>query len=343
MSRPLPARPNLDHLKAQAKDLLDAHRRRELEAFARIRAHVPAFAGMSDDALARAGFALHDAQSAIAREYGFASWAELRDQVAAMAEPPVARDVAAAAALAAAQQFAAAASLPPEVMDAVREALLHRVPAASVTTPERVPVLPLRNAVAFPGAVIPLDISRPTTLRAVDAARAHSPALLAIFAQHAAETDQPSAAELHTTGCLCTVLHHVARDAGPASIIVEGVRWIRLEALEQTEPYYLARVADVALAAAEDDQRDQLAALAGRLRDTARKVAVKMVTGRDRALELIDRTEDVGRLADLIMSSFPHTVADAASYAAEPQLVHRLERTLAVLDAELAKPTVSTT
>jgi len=343
MSRPLPARPNLDHLKAQAKDLLDAHRRREPEAFARIRAHVPAFAAMSDDALARAGFALHDAQSAIAREYGFASWAELRDKLAAMVEPPAAPADVDAARLATAQRFVAAAGLPAEVVDSVREALARRGAAAGVPTPERVPVLPLRNAVAFPGGVIPLDIQRPTTLRAVDAARAHTPALLAIFAQHAAETEQPSAAELHTTGCLCSVLHHVARDAGPASIIIEGVRWIRLEALEQTEPYYLARVSDVALDPAGDDQRDQLAALAHRLRDTARKVAGRMVIGRDQALAVIDQTDDAGRLADLVMSSFPHTVADAASYAAESQRVRRLERALAVLDAELAKPAASAT
>lgn len=343
MSRQLPARPNLDHLKAQAKDLLDAHRRREPEAFARIRAHVPAFAAMSDDALARAGFALHDAQSAIAREYGFASWAELRDKLAAVAEPPPAPDAAAAAAarLATAQQYVAAAGLPAEVVDSVREALAHRGAAAGVPTPERVPVLPLRNAVAFPGVVIPLDISRPSTLRAVDAARAHPPALLAIFAQHAAATEQPSAAELHATGCLCSVLHHVARDAGPASIIIEGVRWIRLEALEQTEPYYLARVSDVELEPTADDQRDQLAALAHRLRDTARKVAGQLVTGRDQALAVVEQTDDAGRLADLVMSYFPHTVADAAAYAAESQPVRRLERALAVLDAELVKPAAS--
>src|SRR5215468_9892895 len=89
MSRQLPAKPHLDHLKAQAKDLLDAHRRGEPEAFERIRASVPAFARMSDEELARATFALHDAQSAIAREYGFPSWAELRDKVAALnAAPP---------------------------------------------------------------------------------------------------------------------------------------------------------------------------------------------------------------------------------------------------------------
>jgi hypothetical protein len=43
----LPPKPILEHLKSQAKDLLDAHRRGEPEAFARIRAAVPAFAHKS--------------------------------------------------------------------------------------------------------------------------------------------------------------------------------------------------------------------------------------------------------------------------------------------------------
>lgn len=86
MRRELPAKPNLEHLKSQAKDLVDAHRRGEPEAFARIRASVPAFANWSDEQIARGPFALHDAQSAIAREYGCASWAELRTKVAGGAD-----------------------------------------------------------------------------------------------------------------------------------------------------------------------------------------------------------------------------------------------------------------
>ena len=83
-----PTRPNLDHLKKQAKDLLDAQQRGEPEALARIRDALPSHAGMSDDELARAPFALHDAQSAIAREYGHKSWSDLRDEVASRQPAP---------------------------------------------------------------------------------------------------------------------------------------------------------------------------------------------------------------------------------------------------------------
>src|SRR4051794_875981 len=160
MTRQLPSRPSLEHLKAQAKDLLDAHQRGEPEAFERIRASVPAFARMSDDQLARAAFALHDAQSAIAREYGFASWAELRDKVAALNAAPPSPEVAVAGQAA---QAAAALGLPPEAAAEIEAAVARRESTAAAPTPAVVPMLPLRNAVAFPGAVIPIDVSRATT------------------------------------------------------------------------------------------------------------------------------------------------------------------------------------
>src|SRR5688500_6053682 len=74
MQRELPNKPNLDHLKKQAKDLLEAFKRGEPEAIERFRASLPSFAKAT-------ALALHDAQSTIAREYGYASWAALRAAV----------------------------------------------------------------------------------------------------------------------------------------------------------------------------------------------------------------------------------------------------------------------
>lgn len=69
----LPARPHLDHLKKQAKALLDGIRRQDLQAFERIRLSLPAAAGHDHAAIAAMDLRLHDAQSCIAREYGFGS------------------------------------------------------------------------------------------------------------------------------------------------------------------------------------------------------------------------------------------------------------------------------
>lgn len=79
----LPARPDLGHLKKQAKQLLAALRDGAPEAFARLRRHLPAAAWRTDAAIAALDLRLHDAQSCLAREHSFASWTELAGFVAA--------------------------------------------------------------------------------------------------------------------------------------------------------------------------------------------------------------------------------------------------------------------
>src|SRR6185369_3844428 len=77
-----PDRPSLEQLKKQAKTLLHAAQTRESAALQRFAA-LPAFAGSSVEAIGAADLALHDAQSVIAREYGFPSWNALREEVEA--------------------------------------------------------------------------------------------------------------------------------------------------------------------------------------------------------------------------------------------------------------------
>ncbi|MGJ7530294.1 ankyrin repeat domain-containing protein [Variovorax sp. GB1P17] len=88
----IPARPDIDHLKKQAKALLVLCRNNDPTALARFRDALPAAANKSDTAIAALGLRLHDAQSCIAREYGFASWADLNGFVLArraQADDPV--------------------------------------------------------------------------------------------------------------------------------------------------------------------------------------------------------------------------------------------------------------
>ena len=75
-----PDRFNLDHLKKQAKELIRRYRSRDPAAMARFRQALPA-AGRSDDDISSLALRLHDAQSCIAREYGFVSWPDLKRYV----------------------------------------------------------------------------------------------------------------------------------------------------------------------------------------------------------------------------------------------------------------------
>ncbi len=78
MSRDLPARPSLEHLKHQARQLLRALKRGDPAALVRCRA-----VGTAADVGAKLADALH----VIAREYGFPSWPGLTEHLAADREP----------------------------------------------------------------------------------------------------------------------------------------------------------------------------------------------------------------------------------------------------------------
>jgi hypothetical protein len=94
-SHPLPQRPNLAHLKHQAKDLLKAHRAAEAQALSRIRQSLPRSHDATDDQIAGSQFQLSDALFVIAREYGFGDWPALKrhlstgSQIPASLEPPI--------------------------------------------------------------------------------------------------------------------------------------------------------------------------------------------------------------------------------------------------------------
>jgi len=77
----LPSRPNLEHLKTQAKDLLTLCRQGDAGALGRIREALPAARGKSDAEIV--GLRLRDMQSCVAREYGFPSWTDLKSFVEA--------------------------------------------------------------------------------------------------------------------------------------------------------------------------------------------------------------------------------------------------------------------
>ena len=79
--RRIPSNPNLDHLKYQARDLLKEHAARTQAAAQRIREFHPRFANATDPQIFGAQFRLSDAQLAIAREYGFPSWARLKRHI----------------------------------------------------------------------------------------------------------------------------------------------------------------------------------------------------------------------------------------------------------------------
>jgi HEAT repeat protein len=83
MSRSLPDKPNLDHLRNEARSLLKAHAAGDAGACAVLR-HVERLSDLSDGEILSGKVSLQEVQHALARDYGFGSWKDLRDSVVAI-------------------------------------------------------------------------------------------------------------------------------------------------------------------------------------------------------------------------------------------------------------------
>ncbi|MHC4983708.1 MAG: MSCRAMM family protein [Planctomycetota bacterium] len=86
MSRSLPSDPSLVQLKKQAKDLLKAHGRGDRKCCKTLRL-LRRFADAGEQEILAADLALHEAQFALAMDYGFKSWAELKAHAEVISGP----------------------------------------------------------------------------------------------------------------------------------------------------------------------------------------------------------------------------------------------------------------
>jgi ATP-dependent Lon protease len=127
---------------------------------------------------------------------------------------------------------------PPESLEAddAPESGPRRVPL-----PDALPVLPLRGAVAFPGAVLPLAVGRPRSLRLLDdAMRANR--LVALVTQRDQETEDASPDDLHGVGTAARIVQLLRTDEGTVRILVQGLQRVRLRTFIATDPYPIAHI-----------------------------------------------------------------------------------------------------
>ena len=330
MRRDLPPRPHIDHLKKQAKDLLEAHKRADAASLARIRDVLPAFSGRSDAEIARAAFALHDAQSAIAREYGFASWRQLRAEVSARLTDSYSE----ANLRAVWQQIAPGnAALSASVYAALRSAFTERrtfaAQLAHAQLPVRLPLLATRTALLLPGSLAPFRVSRPVSLASVAEAKTKSPSLLAAFAQRSEADEHVSFEGLHPIGC-CALLHAdlPEPESTDVTIVLQALRPIVLERVESANGTLFAHVRPFEVDEAGDG--DEIAALEQSLRELALQL-IAALPDPESARALVE-AEDEDGLANLVVANLPYSVAEKAAYAAEPALVERLRLAKQMID-----------
>src|SRR5947209_15761342 len=112
---------------------------------------------------------------------------------------------------------------------------------SGVAVPGELSILPLRGVVIFPSAIVPLLISRGTSLRLVEEAL-DGDRMLGLFSQKNPEDEHPEPEGLYSRGTAGRILKMLKYPDQSVRILVQGLRRIEIVAFTRREPYFRARI-----------------------------------------------------------------------------------------------------
>jgi ATP-dependent Lon protease len=168
--------------------------------------------------------------------------------------------------------------------------------------PEILPILPVRDTVLFPGAVLPLTVGRESSLALVNALQGEEK-MLGVVAQLDPRVEDPAAADLHKVGTLARVHKTVKMPNGNVVIFLEGLQRVQVVDVIGLRPYLRARVEAQPDIIGEADT--ELEALQRNAQDLFRDVVSHSPQLSDDLQSVAMNIDDPGRLTDFIAGTLP--------------------------------------
>jgi ATP-dependent Lon protease len=193
-----------------------------------------------------------------------------------------------------------------------------------------IPVLPVRETVLFPHAVLPLTVGRESSIQLIESLGEDR--MIVVAAQHDPRLDLPEPADLHGVGTLATV-HKVVRMPNQSRFVfTEGTNRVKLTRFTQTEPFMVAEVE--LLEDIEPASTSGFEALVRNVIAQFQQIVSESPTLSDELRTIAANIEEPGRLVDFIASSLPFlTTAEKQQLLETADVVGRLEQ----LNKQLAK------
>jgi ATP-dependent Lon protease len=93
--------------------------------------------------------------------------------------------------------------------------------------PDALAILPVRESVLFPGAVLPFAVNRQVSVAAVQHAMRHGQQI-GVLMQRDPQVQEPAPADLHRTGTVANILRMVTTPDGTHQLVCQGVQRFRV-------------------------------------------------------------------------------------------------------------------
>src|ERR1700757_469304 len=192
------------------------------------------------------------------------------------------------------------------------------------------PVLPVRDTVLFPHAVLPLTVGRESSIQLIQSLGEEKTIL--VVAQRDARQDAPLGTDLHAIGTKATVHKVVKMPNQSLFVFTEGTERVKLTNFTQVQPFITAECE--ALEEVQPATTPETEALQRNVVSQFREIVTSSPTLSDDLQTIAINIEDPSRLSDFIASSLPFlTTAERQELLETADVKARLEK----LNSHLAK------
>src|SRR5579864_5622289 len=185
------------------------------------------------------------------------------------------------------------------------------------------PVLPVRDTVLFPHAVLPLTVGRESSIQLIQSLGEEKTIL--VVAQRDARQDSPLSGDLYAVGTRATVHKVVKMPNQSLFVFTEGNERVRLGEFAQLTPFMTAEYE--VIGETEPEKTPEAEALQRNVVSQFQQIVTSSPTLSDDLQTIAINIEEPGRLADFIAAALPFlTTTDKQELLELPEIAKRLER-----------------
>jgi ATP-dependent Lon protease len=180
---------------------------------------------------------------------------------------------------------------------------VERAPIAKETNDQRaLPVLPVRDTVLFPHAVLPLTVGRESSVQLINSLGEDK--TIIVVAQREARVDSPQPTDLYTIGTSAVVHKVVKMPNQSLFVFAEGLERIQLGEFTQLQPFMRAHYAAMP-EGATPATTSEVEALQRNVLTLFQQIVAGSPTLSDELSTVAMNIDEPGRLVDFIASSLP--------------------------------------
>lgn len=200
--------------------------------------------------------------------------------------------------------------------------------------PESLPILPLRNTVLFPGVVIPITVGRDKSIRLIRESYRND-RTIGVVAQKDSTIEDPQEKDLYSVGTVAHLIKILQMPDGNTTVIIQGKKRFEIKNFIQDEPYFRAKIKDLADYTKELEKDEHFIALIGSLKDLALQIIRLSPNIPSEAAFAIKNIDSPFFLVNFVSSNLNIDLVEKQKLLEIPDLMKRANEVLAALAKEL--------